>query len=568
MVASSLLIPGVAVAKNLRSLNSTEGGKVPHRIDNQMIVKNQISHNSVVDLNTPTSKKTPSAKVSEYGPIIYEAPEGETKILARSGEATYAYYGSLVQSSYENRIGEIVTCDNGEVYIKNPFSAYVSNTYLKGKREDNKIVFSLPQPVAAIDYYGEEIYFIATMMQYSDSENWYYPCNTEEAQAVGLPEITDQFVVNINEDGSYSMEVDDARSVIPGLIYSDDLAWTGYSEMSSEWKEFHGTLNLGPADGVEVEDVVVIYGELGHYAKLAVDGENVFVQGVFPAQPQSWIQGKLENNKVIFPSGQYIGEDLDYGYYTYFSAATFEEEWDDYYEEWYNVYTYSDEIVFDYDETTQTMTTGENDAIAYNTSDNKILYLSIFDSPVIKKQPAEISQTPQNPYDLLFYNYYENWGYSWLQFYLPMLNVDSDLLNQSDLYYKVFVDGDEFVFYSDDYSAVEDEMTLIPYNFNDNYDFICDGTYHEVYFYFDGAEEIGVQLCNVKDGDVIGESDIVSLNISTGVQSVADANYKQIESTKYFNLNGQEINNPSDGIFVKTVKYNDGSVKSFKVIKK
>lgn len=562
LMASAILISGSAVAKDF----SPEGRNLTRKTDRQMVVRSNDMQKSMLDSKAKSLKKIPAAKASEFGDIIYEAPEGEVKTLARSGDATYAFYGMLMNITYENMFGEFVMCDNGDVYMKNPISNYVTNSYIKGKLNGSQIVFDLPQPITVMDYNGEDLYFLVTMLQYSDE--WYYPCNTPAAAEMGLPEITDQFVVNLNEDGSYSLDTQEGM-LVPGMIYSDDLAWTGFSEISSEWNEFSATANPGPAEGTEINDVVVLYSGIGHYAKLAMDGDNVFVQGIFSEQPESWIQGKRDGNKISFASGQYLGEDFEYNYYTFFSAATIDQAWDPDYEEWYNVYDYEKEIVFDFDEETMTMTSGKDKAAIYNTSTKQILYLDALESPMIKKQPTDISQTPQNPSDLVFYNYIDSYGYSWLEFNLSMQNVNEELLNPNDLYYIIYVDGDEMVFEPQDYENIEEDTTLIPYDFNDNYDFIADGKYHEVYFYFDGADEVGVQLCSVKDGEIVGKSEIVTVNTSTSaVKTIADADGKRIESTRYFNMQGQEVSNPAEGIFVKTVKYDDGSARSFKVIKK
>ncbi len=566
LMASALLFPGLSVAKDVKPFD----GNVPtQKISSQKIINNSLKRDQLQELVAKSPARNSEAQTAvEFGDIIYEAPAGETKTMARSGEATYAYWGMLVGITYNNQISELVVGDDGYVYIKNPISQYSSGTYLKGKQEGNKVVFELPQAISAMDYNGEEIYMLVSMLQYSEEEDWYYPCNTPKGDELGFSRIDNQFVVNINEDGSYTMDIDEGRTLIPGMIYSDNLSWTGYSELASEWKKFTDTLNPGPAEGANVEDVFVLYGGIGHYAKMAIDGDDVFVQGIFPAQPESWIQGKREDNKISFPSGQYVGEDLNYGCYTYFVATTFDELWDEYYEEWYNYYYYADKLTFNYDEATQTLTSGENEAILYNSSDKQITYLQAFVSPVIEKQPAEISQTPQNPYDLQFYDYMEDYGYSWLSFHLPMFNVDNVLLDANDLCYKIYVDDLEMEFTTDDYLGIDDEMILVPYFFTEDYDFIVSETYHEVYVYFDGADTIGVQLCSVKDGEIVGESDIVSINISTGIKNVAEANSNRVVSTKYFNMNGQEVSNPAQGIFVKSVRYEDGSVKSFKEMRK
>ena len=45
-------------------------------------------------------------------------------------------------------------------------------------------------------------------------------------------------------------------------------------------------------------------------------------------------------------------------------------------------------------------------------------------------------------------------------------------------------------------------------------------------------------------------------------------NDKVVESTLYYDLTGRMVNNPSSGIYVKVVRYTDGSQRSFKVLKK
>ncbi len=563
LMASALLLPAVAVARNVKTL---DGGVAMQRIDNQKIAKNSITRGQMLE-NRAKASQNRVAKVSEISDVIYEAA-GEAKTLARSGAATYAYWGQLVELNYNNQISELVMGEDGEVYMKNPISQYATDSYIKGTQKGNKITFELPQAVEALNFQGETIYMLVSMLQYSEAKEWYYPCNTDEAAALGLPKIKDELTLTVNEDGSYTMDIDEDKTLIPGMIYSDNLSWTGYSELASEWKEFTDTLNPGPSENAAVDNVSVLYGNMGHYAKIAFEGDNVFVQGICPAQPESWIQGKRDGNKISFPSGQYVGEDSDYNCYTYFVGTTFEELWDDYYEELYNFYYYSEALTFDYDEATMTLTSGNKDAMLYNTSDKDITYLQAFISPMIAKQPAEISPIPEKPYDVVFFDEdMEFFGYSCLSFELPVFNIDGQLLNINDLYYKVYVDGEEFEFDVNEYYELDDNMVLIPYNFTEEYDFIVDGSYHEVYFYFEGADEIGLQLCNVKDGEIIGASEIVTVNLS-GVESISDGNSNRIASTKYYNMNGQEVSNPAQGVFVKTVKYEDGSVRSFKAIKK
>ena len=54
---------------------------------------------------------------------------------------------------------------------------------------------------------------------------------------------------------------------------------------------------------------------------------------------------------------------------------------------------------------------------------------------------------------------------------------------------------------------------------------------------------------------------------NTAVNEISDQN-KEVVSTMYFDLMGRMVSNPGNGIYVKVVRYTDGSQRSFKVLKK
>ena len=54
---------------------------------------------------------------------------------------------------------------------------------------------------------------------------------------------------------------------------------------------------------------------------------------------------------------------------------------------------------------------------------------------------------------------------------------------------------------------------------------------------------------------------------ASAVTEIRDEN-KEVASTIYFDLTGRMVSNPDNGIFVKVVRYTDGSQQSFKVLKK
>ena len=54
---------------------------------------------------------------------------------------------------------------------------------------------------------------------------------------------------------------------------------------------------------------------------------------------------------------------------------------------------------------------------------------------------------------------------------------------------------------------------------------------------------------------------------ATAITEIRDE-IKEVASTTYYDLTGRMVTNPDAGIYVKVVRYTDGSQRSFKVLKK
>lgn len=556
LIAAAILFPGVASAKDLR---------VPKMVGKSIVPS---TRQATPERKFKAATPQKADAVGQYGDIIYEAPEGKVEQLTRSGVCLFPYYYQVYEGSYENVIGEIVIADNDEVYLKNPISTLVFNSYIKGHKEDNKIIFDFPQAIGADEYAGGAYEYLVTLVKYYTYEDEYgedwscVPCNTDEARELGFEDVVNQIIIDINEDGSYTYATDMETMVMPGVMYSDDLSWAQYAEINAVWKEM--TMTPNPGFSGETQEVAVKYESAGHFAQIAIDGEDVYVKGLFMESPDSWIQGKCDGDKISFASGQYLGPNFEYNYYTFFVAGELATADDDV----YGPYKYADEIVFNYDEASLTLTSPEESAVVYSVMQKDINELETLAAPVITKQSPDISQVPATPFGFSYDQQFDRFGYNALTFNLPMTNAEGDILNTANLYYGIYLNGDLYEFSTDDYGRLEENMELIPYSFADNYDFEASGISRTVYFYVDGVDEYGVQIFNMVDGEVIAQSEMGIYNVGgTGIQMVGDSSNK-VTSNEFFNMNGQRISNPSEGIFIKKVKYSDGTVKSFKVVKK
>ncbi len=128
--------------------------------------------------------------------------------------------------------------------------------------------------------------------------------------------------------------------------------------------------------------------------------------------------------------------------------------------------------------------------------------------PPLTYEPA----VPANPTITEWLDCGDETGNSYLGFNIPTTDIDGLPMNTNQLYYYIYVDGEVFTFAPDTYPLISEEMTLIPYNFTDQFDF----RNYRVYFYrtnADGFEKlftgcIGIQSVYIID-DVENRSDIV-----------------------------------------------------------
>lgn len=573
LMIAALLSSGIATAKDFSQFKAYEIGPRPTmRVDLNKVERPASLLEQTKSLAAKrATKKTPSKVAEEYGPVIYDAPEGKVTVLNHSGYGYYVFYFYIMAGEYSYTPSEIVECDNGEVYLKNPLGQMITDSYIKGQKEGNKYVFDLPQAISVDQYNGQTGHYLLTNMQYFEDADggFFYAANSEEAKELGLPEIEDKFVININDDGSLSYESADDGDTIIGTYSTLENSWSGYGDMTAEWVEFTDETVTAPDNIEPVEMAVTANGE-GHFANVMIDNDNneIYIQGIFAEAPEAWVKGSFDGSKATFLSGQYLGESAAYQCYTFFMAASVEKAYDEEYEEWYDVLNMKDSVEFEYDAANKTFTSAADNAIVFNASPERMYYINYLTSPVIKDQGTDISKQIANPSELSFEDTFNSYGYSYLTFKLSSFNTDGDLLDVNNIYYSVFVEGEEFIFYPDEYELFEEEMTMIPFNFTDGYDIEVSGSVRTVYFYIEGIENIGVKEYYIyKDGDeeIVTESDLVTVE-TNGVSNVADN--KEIANVVFYNIAGQKVYNPEKGIYIKKVTYSDGTSSTFKVAKR
>lgn len=511
----------------------------------------------------PSKGHKVAAKLPAFGDpneIITEAPSGVVKQYVREGYFWYPYYGYMLFDHKENCNAEIVEGDDGFVYLKNPYTDFVSNSYLKGKREGDKIKVSLPQP----------IYQEPNMVEPGKINTYYAVIMIEEYAGSDYYAVTDATEVTYSVDGDkisldlgYIPQMDpwggwEYPYYILGLV-TDEGIWMSEGEAAQIWTPFTGKTVDVPAD-LHFEDWAMKFNDGGIFAKVGFDGDDVYVKGMMPELADGVFKGHIDGSKIVFPSGQYLGV-YNSDTYAYMVGVTYDEDGNA---------TYDDNVTFDFDRDAKVFNAGNGDGIAFSKNEDSLSVIKVWRSPAFCLQPDDIDLTPLAPSFIEYKEFSDETGEGFFRFNLPILNKDGYVLNDANMYYNVFFDGELETFYTDEYTRLEYDMTDIPYTFGEKWNFYALGTVHVLYYYSRGVKTAGIRLSNKVDGEVYS-SPTTTLDLATGqVTSGADAieSDSTVVAEEWYALDGTRVAEPCSGIYVQKTVLANGDVVVKKVARK
>ena len=419
--------------------------------------------------------------------IITDQPEGQYKLMSRSGEAYGASYFGILYAEISNKVAEVVFGNGGKVYIKDIITQYSTGGWIEGTLSGTTISFKLPQPV--LDYYGTTYY--AMMMNLSTDGTTY-----EKAANQKLTFELDRRTGTITSTSNLA-----SGNRVIGLA-AEDGSWAGYADWNISFKQVTEQPAEAP-EGIETAAYAITApGVVGSTVQVGFQGNEVWVQGIYANMPDAWIHGTISGNVATFPNKQYLGADLVNGYFQYLVSAKKEEVYDEDYDETYYEYTLDNSnITFAYDPNTHEMT--NSSCFLVNAGTNAVNYAAVFDNATLKPF-TEVAATPKTPvwngineygFDF-FYEYQYGWGI--FDFDIFTEDTDGNFILPEKLTYLLFTrtNGEEKVYEFSAYDHIyqsEKIMTEVPFYYTDEWDFGVSGVNHTIYYFTAGAEAYGVQ---------------------------------------------------------------------------
>lgn len=274
---------------------------------------------------------------------------------------------------------------------------------------------------------------------------------------------------------------------------------------------------------------------------VVIDNADIYIKGLSEYLTEGWVKGTMADGVATFAAA-YMG--------------TFEF--------WGDAYALDfDGASFTMNDDASVLTAAEG----YTTSvEGEIL--DEFINVTLTMALPEIA-TPATPTITNFTE--DNYGH-YLEMTIPTTDVDGNEIFASLLSYQILVDrgGEQSVyeFTTDAYEFLEENMTVVPYNFTDYYDIDVAGK--QVYIYGDDIDQwtaIGVKsIYTVGDKSRESrESEIFWYPLSTtAIDAISTSN---VAETTYYDLQGRKVDTNATGLLIKQSRLSDGTIKVEKVMR-
>lgn len=523
----------------------------------------------------PMAREADNSDLHEL-PLIETLPDGleqeiysrDSYFFARDGQGqmyTMRDYGMV---SY-------IAVGEKDVYIKDPFAGWPTGSWIKGERDGDKVNVTFPQMVwietypdwendpegdqglMITDYYYAYKFILQEGEDKSafiiDSDN---PTITFAFDGSSLKEEGDAFIGMVGEYMMYDKENN------PYIGFN----WMGFADGMLDFTAVKSEPLTLPTD-LEFEKWILDNQGDMTFVDMAFKDSDVYLRGFIQTEDNEGnmffpaIKGTLSGGQLTFSGSQYLGIDPRFGHLAYFVPSKFEagepgaDEW-----EVENIYLPVSEITFDYDEAEKVFTCQEDEALVVSALPDRIFTVMALDAPMLRWQDMSIPLEPCEPTDLK-YEYWDDYEFGALGFSLSPLSADGRLMDTSNLYYVIYVDGEEFTFYPDEYWDLEEPMTFVPYDYWDSY-INAFGEEHEVLLFAQKIDSLGVKARYVNPDGTVKESDIAVFTVS-GADKIMDSEGVR---TEWYDLQGRRLNGAAEGLVIRRDICSDGSVVVRKVM--
>ena len=478
--------------------------------------------------------------------IINEQPAGDLRAYTRSGGATYAPYSFIGDATQDGIATQVVFSEDGtKAYFMNIISHAATATWVEGDVDGHTITVPL----------GQMVYWF---------DNGNYGMQLARIKVKGSVR---NYSVELKGNVTFTIDGDDihlegtsgdpANNLFDGIgfVYTDYVDDDGRRQPAGEWAyyldyatvlHYQDVRPVTPPEGLQTEVYSMEHESSGHLVDVAISGREVYIKGVSENRlPDSWMHGTINGRKLIFPL-QYAG--FYSSYLLYFCGA--DAEWaPDETGNWTWNYTWTNgSAAYDYDAASRTFATEQT--IFASNSNTGIGLGETYHAPQFRPF-TEVAATPADPSVVHF----QSMGpFSILMLNVPLLDTEGRFIDPAKVSYQLFFDDDTepFVFRTDEYKELPEDIDEVPYLYNDNNRDAFNRSYiyekaYALYVFQEGLERIGVQTI-YRGGGEERRSAISYYNLTPDL--INDTKADATTGERHYDLMGRPVGKDHRGITI------------------
>ena len=242
------------------------------------------------------TKKAPSKVQGDPNDIITEVPAtAEVKVYQRSGK--YHAYANGIYSVADQTGTAQVAFDGDDVYILSPVAGTGYSAWVKGTKDGNTITVPLGQFMTYSESYGYGLYL--TLADVTATETSFTGVNDTEATEITYTIDGDNIVLNGTS----------ATRVLT-LAWSDDETVYMYGSAGGEYETvlspYEAPSVVTLPEGLTPKEYplsATLNGStaITGTAYVAVDGDDVYFQGIDQNMPEAWVKGTKSGSDITVP---------------------------------------------------------------------------------------------------------------------------------------------------------------------------------------------------------------------------------------------------------------------------
>lgn len=501
--------------------------------------------------------------------ITDPVPGATPEVLVKTGEGFIRLSEGLDILPSDGSLTKMLRSGD-KMFLGNIFSWAAAPGWIEGTVDGNQVTFQFPQ---LINEYDEDTGIITRHRFYA------VVCNMviRGDQADMVPTTDQKFSFTILEDGTLIPEkTAGGNDYFLGNWEFTDNQWDWnldgdfYTSLSPQSEK----ASAAPA-AVEFKPMVLTYPHIlygGKYADevyVGFDGDDCYIKGIalgISDLPDATIKGTRSGRVVTFDSNQFLGDSWLFGFTQYFIGGETEFVEDSTYGYW-PVFTPMSDFEFVYDETEGTLTSDMSFIIVpYVQEDAENLYYeNIYNEVSLFPVNENATVTRLSEPEVLSYESLSDINLHVVDFIGSMVSADNQLLDMSKLYFQFLVDGKPLEFTPKMDPNIKAPTSLIPFGMNDYICFVAQEKLIQMVAIPMDINFDTLQLRYVYDPESSKPvySNAVTVAGSDAVQEITSGRGVSIG---YTDMQGRMINSPEKGIYIRTDRMDDGSLRKTKVI--